>query len=174
VRSRLRVDLHSKHYLGLQSATLTDDSNQPLGESGDKPKFWLTLPRQSKPCIVGCVHLTVRRAAIGAVGASGVASHLAYYWVVRMSVPDAIHEKKGPQRSAEPLLVALEHIEVEGSLFWLVQDRAQRLDWMKVLTKEKLVVWNARAAKYELTPLGGQCLAEYRQTTRMQPNAAVS
>jgi hypothetical protein len=79
-----------------------------------------------------------------------------------MSMPDARREEKDPQKPADPLMAALDHIEKRGSLLWLVPERAQRLGWMKELTKQKLVAWNAAAAKYELTTLGGQCLAGRR------------
>jgi hypothetical protein len=79
-----------------------------------------------------------------------------------MSMSGAVREKTYTDEPTEPLFAALEHIEKRGSLLWLVPDRAQRLGLMKALTKQKLVAWNPTAAKYELTTLGAQCLAEYR------------
>jgi hypothetical protein len=77
-----------------------------------------------------------------------------------MAVADARQEPRNAQASAEPLLVAIEHIKKQGSLLSLVPDRVQRLGLMKALTKHKLVSWNAAAVKYELTGVGHQCLAE--------------
>jgi hypothetical protein len=75
-------------------------------------------------------------------------------------VADTRQEPRNALASAEPLLIALEHIKKQGSLLSLVPDRVQRLGLMKALTKHKLVSWNAAAVKYELTGVGHQCLAE--------------
>jgi hypothetical protein len=80
--------------------------------------------------------------------------------VLAVSVTDALRETEDAEVSAEPLLTALEHIEKRGSLLSLMDDRRQRLALMTALTPQKLVCWNAPAAKYELTDLGRQCLAE--------------
>jgi hypothetical protein len=74
-----------------------------------------------------------------------------------MSGTDVLRENKNAQKLAEPILVALEHIESRGSLLSLVSDRAQRLSLMKALTDQNLVVWNAKAAKYQLTSWARQC-----------------
>ena len=76
-----------------------------------------------------------------------------------MSTSDAIREKRGTQKPAEPLSAALEHIEERGSLLWFAPDRTQRLGVMKAMTGKGFVAWNATAGKYELTPLGRQRLA---------------
>ena len=66
-------------------------------------------------------------------------------------------KNKKPQKLAEPLLTALEHIEERGTLLGLVSDRAERLSLMKALADQEFVAWNAKAAKYELTSWGRQC-----------------
>ena len=73
------------------------------------------------------------------------------------AVSDAVREEKKPQKLAESLLSALEHIEERGSLLGLVPDRAERLSLMKALADQEFVAWNAKAAKYELTSWGRQC-----------------
>jgi hypothetical protein len=75
---------------------------------------------------------------------------------------------KDTQTPAEPIFVALEHIETRGSLLLFVPDHAQRVRLMKMMTEIELVAWNAMAKRYELTPLGRQRLAEYRGTTHLQ------
>jgi hypothetical protein len=65
----------------------------------------------------------------------------------------------------ELILVALEHIETRGSLMLFASDHAQRVRLMKRMTEFKLVIWNAVAKKYELTPFGCQCLAARRGST---------
>jgi hypothetical protein len=74
-----------------------------------------------------------------------------------MSGTDVLRENKNAQKLAEPILVALEHIETQGSLLSLVSDRAQRLSLMKELAEQNLVVWNAKAAKYQLTSWARRC-----------------
>jgi hypothetical protein len=81
-----------------------------------------------------------------------------------MAVADARQEPRNAQASAEPLLVAIEHIKKQGSLLSLVPDRVQRLGLMKALAKHKLVSSNAAAVKYELTGLGHQCHAEHAKS----------
>jgi hypothetical protein len=84
-----------------------------------------------------------------------------------MSTFDAIRDRRDTQTPLESILVALEHIEARGSLLSFALDHAQRVRLMKVMTEIELVAWNAMAKKYELTPFGCQCLAEYRRTTRL-------
>jgi hypothetical protein len=81
-----------------------------------------------------------------------------------MSTSDVIRERRDTETSVEPILVALEHIDARGSLLLFAPDHAQRVRLMKAMTEIKLVVWNAMAKKYELTPFGRQRLAEYRGT----------
>jgi hypothetical protein len=76
-------------------------------------------------------------------------------------------ETTDTQGTLEPILVALEHIEVRGSLLSFTHDHAQRVRLMKVMTEIELVAWNAVAKKYELTPFGCQCLAAHRGTTEL-------
>ena len=57
----------------------------------------------------------------------------------------------------------LEHIEERGSLLRFAPDRPRRLELMKAISEQKLVVWNREAGKYELTALGRQCLDECRE-----------
>ena len=82
-----------------------------------------------------------------------------------MSSSDAARDRS--DTALEPILVALEHIEAQGSLLLFAPDHAQRVRLMKVMTEIELVAWNAMAKKYELTPFGCQCLAEYRGTTHL-------
>jgi hypothetical protein len=79
-----------------------------------------------------------------------------------MSTSDAIGENRDTQATLEPLLAALEHIAVKGSLLLLATDRAHRVRIMKAMTELELVEWNAAIKKYEMTWYGRQCLAEYR------------
>jgi hypothetical protein len=88
-----------------------------------------------------------------------------------MSTSDAIREKRDKQPLAEPLFVALEHIEAQGSLLLFAPDHAQRVRLMKAMTEIELVVWNPVVKKYELTPFGRQRLAEYRGITHLQSRA---
>jgi hypothetical protein len=69
---------------------------------------------------------------------------------------------RATHKLAAPLITALEHIETQGSLISLVTDRTQRVGLMKELTAQKLVAWDPRSGKYELTRLGRQSLAEQR------------
>jgi hypothetical protein len=89
-------------------------------------------------------------------------------WSVGMSMSDAIREKRDTQTTLEPLLIALEHIEAQGSLLLLSTDHAHRVRIMKAMTELELVEWNALIKKYEMTSYGRQCLAEYRGTTDPQ------
>jgi len=89
-----------------------------------------------------------------------------------MSTSDAIREKRDTQKPAEPPSAALEHIEERGSLLWFAPDRVQRLALMKAMTEKGFVAWNATARKYQLTPLGRQCLAGDQRTARLQSGAA--
>jgi hypothetical protein len=79
-----------------------------------------------------------------------------------MWTSDAIVENKERQATLEPLLAALEHIAVKGSLLLLANDHAYRARIMKAMTELHLVEWNAAIRKYEMTRYGRQCLAEYR------------
>jgi hypothetical protein len=73
-----------------------------------------------------------------------------------------LHEISDAQTSLEPILLALEHIETHGSLLSFTLDHAQRVQLMKRMTEIELVVWNAMAKRYELTPFGCRCLAARR------------
>ena len=84
-----------------------------------------------------------------------------------MSTSDAVRERRDTQASLEPILVALEHIEAQGSLLLFAPDHAQRVRLMRVMTEIKLVAWNATAKKYELTPFGCRCLAARRGTANL-------
>jgi len=81
---------------------------------------------------------------------------------------DAARDRSDAQRSLEPILVALERIEAQGSLMLFAPDHGQRVRLMKLMTEFELVVWNAEAKKYELTPFGSQCLVASRGTTYQQ------
>jgi hypothetical protein len=74
----------------------------------------------------------------------------------------ATRERDDSQTTLELILVALEHIEAHGSLLLLEPDHAWRVRLMRRMTEFELVVWNAVAKKYELTPFGCQCLAARR------------
>jgi hypothetical protein len=76
---------------------------------------------------------------------------------------DAKRENTDTQATLEPLLAALEHIAVKGSLLLLAPDHAHRVRIMKAMTELELVEWNAGIRKYEMTSYGRQCLAEYRR-----------
>jgi hypothetical protein len=80
---------------------------------------------------------------------------------VRMPTP-SIRDKSDTQTPVELIFVAL------GSLLLFAPDHAQRVRLMKMMTEIELVAWNAMAKRYELTPLGRQRLAEYRDTTHLQ------
>jgi hypothetical protein len=84
-----------------------------------------------------------------------------------MPTSDAMRETTDTQATLEPILVALEHIEVRGSLLSFTHDHAHRVRLMKVMTEIELVAWNTVAKKYELTPFGCQCLAAHRGTTEL-------
>jgi len=79
-----------------------------------------------------------------------------------MSTSDTISERRDSQTPLELILVALEHIETQGSLMVFAPDHGQRVRLMKLMTELELVAWNAEAKKYEPTPFGGQCLAASR------------
>jgi hypothetical protein len=81
-----------------------------------------------------------------------------------------MRETVNSHQSPEWLLAVLHDIEEHGSLLRLVPDRPQRLALMMGLAKQKLVVWNATAVKYELTELGKQTLAE---SNRRRANASL-
>jgi hypothetical protein len=83
-----------------------------------------------------------------------------------MSMSDAIRETRDAQKSLEPILVALEHIEARGSLLSFTHDHAQRVRLMKVMTEIELVAWSALAKKYELTPFGCQCLTAHIEVSQ--------
>jgi hypothetical protein len=82
---------------------------------------------------------------------------------VDMWTSDAIVENRERQETLEPLLAALEHIAVKGSLLLLAPDHEHRVRIMKAMAELELVEWNAGTRKYEMTPYGRQCLAEYRR-----------
>jgi hypothetical protein len=83
--------------------------------------------------------------------------------LVRMSSSDVARDRS--DTSLEPILVALEHIEAQGSLLLFAPDHERRARLMKLMTEIELVAWNTVAKKYELTPFGCQCLAARRGTT---------
>jgi hypothetical protein len=72
-------------------------------------------------------------------------------------------ENRDRQATLEPLLAALEHIAVKGSLLLFAADHAHRVQIMKAMTELELVEWNATIKKYEMTLYGRQCLAEHRK-----------
>jgi len=73
-------------------------------------------------------------------------------------------QERAPKQPVERLLLVLKEIANRGNLLQLAPERRQRLDYMQKLAKHKLVLWNARAAKYELTFLAAQFLTKYATT----------
>jgi hypothetical protein len=88
-----------------------------------------------------------------------------WFGLFRMSTSDAIGKRRDTQTSLEPILAALNHIELRGSLLSFAGDHVERVRLMKLMTEIELVAWNAVAKKYELTLFGCQCLAEHRRNT---------
>lgn len=60
-------------------------------------------------------------------------------------------------------LAALDEISARGNLLKLVPDRPQRLALTNYLGAQGLVTWNKAIARYELTPLAKQFLADYHR-----------
>ena len=73
---------------------------------------------------------------------------------------------------AEPMLAVLRHIEKQGSLLRLLPDHTQRWGLMKLMSEQKLIVWNNKAKKYELTATGHQHLEQYRSANRQSDAAS--
>ena len=76
-----------------------------------------------------------------------------------MSSSGTARDSSDAQTSLEPILVALEYIEAQGSLLFFASDHDRRARLMKLMTEIELVAWNSAAKKYELTSFGSQCLA---------------
>ena len=82
---------------------------------------------------------------------------------------DTARENINSHEPLEPLLAVLHEIEKRGSLLRLMPDRRQRVGLMMALAKQKLVVWDAAAVKYELTDLGSRTLAKFKHGDASEP-----
>lgn len=79
------------------------------------------------------------------------------------------------KRSQEPRAVddevlrgALQQIKEHGHLLRFVPDRPARLALMQRLSKWKVIWWDKAAGRYELTPLGRDCLQGRQDRAKSQ------